>query len=80
MTVDELQQKYPGARAWGFGDSPHMADELGALVAHGTKRASCSDYHAWRQEADPTLRGITTLSSTARASRCALFAPTRCGW
>ncbi|EJV9563620.1 ASCH domain-containing protein, partial [Cronobacter sakazakii] len=49
MTVDELQQKYPGARAWGFGDSPHMADELGALVAHGTKRASCSDYHAWRQ-------------------------------
>lgn len=57
MTLDELQQKYSGARAWGFGDSPHMADELGALVAHGVKRATCSDYHAWRQDAEPTLPG-----------------------
>ncbi|EOI5775348.1 ASCH domain-containing protein [Cronobacter malonaticus] len=57
MTVDELQQKYPGAPAWGFGDSPHMADELGALVAYGTKRASCSYYHAWRQDGEPVLPG-----------------------
>jgi len=28
--------------AWGFGDGPAMADELGALVAAGTKTATCS--------------------------------------
>ncbi|ELY3983154.1 ASCH domain-containing protein [Cronobacter muytjensii] len=56
-TQHDLQQRYPGARAWSFGDSPHMADELGALVASGAKRATCSDYHAWRQDAEPTLPG-----------------------
>lgn len=28
--------------AWGFGDSPRMADELGALVVAGTKTATAS--------------------------------------
>lgn len=28
--------------AWGFGDSPAMADELGALVLAGIKTATCS--------------------------------------
>ena len=27
--------------AWGFGDSPRMADELGALVLEGRKTATC---------------------------------------
>ena len=42
-TQHDLQQKYPGARAWGFGDSPRMADELGALVASGANPASSRD-------------------------------------
>jgi uncharacterized protein YhfF len=28
--------------AWGFGDSPQLADELGALVFQGIKTATCS--------------------------------------
>ncbi|MEZ4666838.1 MAG: ASCH domain-containing protein [Anaerolineae bacterium] len=31
-----------GYTAWGFGDSPTMADELGALVIAGTKTATAS--------------------------------------
>lgn len=36
--------------AWGFGDSPAMADKLGALVANGTKTATCG--MLWEYEAD----------------------------
>lgn len=31
-TLHKLQQRYPQAAIWGFGDSPQMADELAALV------------------------------------------------
>lgn len=37
----KLEDK-PVPEAWGFGDSPEMADELGQLVVSGTKRATCS--------------------------------------
>jgi uncharacterized protein YhfF len=36
-----------------FGDSPEMADEIGALVANGTKTATCSAL--WEYEADGDL-------------------------
>ena len=36
--------------AWGFGDSPEMAGELGLLVAQGIKTATCS--LLWGYEAD----------------------------
>lgn len=32
----------PVPEAWGFGDSPQMADELGQLVVSGKKWATCS--------------------------------------
>ena len=32
----------PVPLAWGFGDSPQLADELGALVLQGIKTATCS--------------------------------------
>ncbi len=35
--------------AWGFGDSPEMADELGRLVVEGVKTATCSA--VWEYEA-----------------------------
>lgn len=46
----KLYQEYSGIQladkpmpeAWGFGDSPEMADELGRLVISGDKRATCS--------------------------------------
>jgi uncharacterized protein YhfF len=36
--------------AWGFGDSPQMANELGRLVQEGVKTATCS--LLWEYEAD----------------------------
>ncbi|MCU5772592.1 ASCH domain-containing protein [Erwiniaceae bacterium BAC15a-03b] len=47
-----LQQKYPQASAWSFGDSPEMADELAALVIAGIKTASCGSLQAYQQEND----------------------------
>jgi uncharacterized protein YhfF len=36
--------------AEGWGDSPEMADELGALIVNGTKTASCSSLWEWEAE------------------------------
>jgi uncharacterized protein YhfF len=38
--------------AEGWGDSPHMADELGALIADGTKTATCSALAEWQSEGE----------------------------
>jgi len=37
--------------AWGFGNTPEMADELGDLVVRGIKTATCSLF--WEYEAGP---------------------------
>lgn len=44
-----------GARyeAEAFGDSPEMADELGALVTSGTKTATCSALREYEAEGEP---------------------------
>jgi uncharacterized protein YhfF len=50
--VSLLEERYPGAERFSFGDSPNMADELLALVIAGVKTATCgalSDY----PEGDP---------------------------
>ena len=39
--------------AEGFGDSPEMAGKLGALVAEGTKTATCSALWEWEAEGEP---------------------------
>jgi uncharacterized protein YhfF len=36
--------------AEGWGDSPEMADELGALIAQGVKTATCSAVWEWEAE------------------------------
>ena len=36
----------------GWGDSPEMADELGALIAAGTKTATCSSLWEWEAEGE----------------------------
>jgi uncharacterized protein YhfF len=42
-----------GYDAESFGDSPEMADEIGALVASGTKTATCSALWEWEAEGEP---------------------------
>lgn len=41
-TLSEPGRNVSYLDAWGFGDSPKMADELGHLVKSGTKTATCS--------------------------------------
>jgi len=48
--------------AEGWGDSSQMADELGALIAAGTKTASCSALWAYEVEGEPLPRtGVKTV-------------------
>jgi uncharacterized protein YhfF/dihydrofolate reductase len=39
--------------AWGFGDGPEMADELGRLVFQGTKTATCSSLWEIEHDGEP---------------------------
>src|SRR3712207_8038045 len=39
--------------AEGWGDSPQLADELGALIAAGTKTATCSALWEYESEGSP---------------------------
>jgi uncharacterized protein YhfF len=42
LPQDHPRRYQPMPAAWGFGNSPEMADELGELVQEGTKTATCS--------------------------------------
>ena len=53
------QKKYVAER---FGDSPELADELGALIVAGTKTATCSSLWEWQAEGAPLPTvGYTTI-------------------
>jgi uncharacterized protein YhfF len=48
--------------AEGWGDSPRMADELGALISDGTKTATCSALWEYEAEGEPLPRvGLKTI-------------------
>jgi uncharacterized protein YhfF len=48
--------------AEGWGDSPQMADELGALIAAGTKTATCSAFWEYEAEGSPLPQtGLKTV-------------------
>jgi uncharacterized protein YhfF len=48
--------------AEGWGDSPEMADELGALIAAGTKTTTCSALWEWEAEGEsPPETGTVTI-------------------
>ena len=49
--------------AEGWGDSPEMADELGALIAQGTKTGTCSALWEWEAEGNsiPEVGLITVV-------------------
>jgi uncharacterized protein YhfF len=53
--------------AEGWGDSPTMADELGALVVQGLKSASCSALWEWEAEGNPIpQKGLITIALDGR--------------
>ncbi len=48
--------------AEGWGDSPRMADELGGLIANGTKTATCSALWEYEAEGEPLPEtGVKTV-------------------
>lgn len=48
--------------AEGWGDGPALADELGALIAQGTKTATCSALWEWEAEGNPIPQsGLITV-------------------
>jgi len=50
-------------QAWGFGDSPEMADDLGGLVVRGIKTATCSLYWEYEtgMEVLPEVGGLSII-------------------
>lgn len=64
LTLHALQQRYPQALVWGFGDSSEMADELAALVIRGDKRASCGALASYLKE--PILPGSYNITLNGR--------------
>jgi uncharacterized protein YhfF len=55
--------------AEGWGDSPAMADELGALIAQGTKTATCSSLWEWEAEGNPIPKpGLITIALDGRGA------------
>jgi uncharacterized protein YhfF len=53
--------------AEGWGDSPKLADELGALIVQGTKTATCSALWEWEAEGNPIPKtGYLTVALDGR--------------
>jgi uncharacterized protein YhfF len=53
--------------AEGWGDSPEMADELGALIALGIKTGTCSALWEWEAEGNPIpTEGLITIALDGR--------------
>jgi len=53
--------------AEGWGDSPALADELGALIVQGTKTATCSALWEWEAEGNPIPKtGYLTIALDGR--------------
>jgi len=50
LPQEKMAQHQDIPEAWGFGDDPRMADELGALVLEGRKTATCGIL--WEYEAE----------------------------
>ena len=53
--------------AEGWGDSPALADELGALIVQGSKTATCSALWEWEAKAEPVPEaGLITIALDGR--------------
>ncbi|XTZ37368.1 ASCH domain-containing protein [Salmonella enterica] len=47
LKLESLQQHYPQAHVWHFGDTPELADELAHLVVCGEKTGTCGSYSSF---------------------------------
>lgn len=56
QVLPECYREYPLPEAWGFGNSPQMADELCNLVLEGIKVATCSLLWEYEQDGVPIPR------------------------
>ena len=53
--------------AEGWGDSPSLADELGALIVQGSKTGTCSALWEWEAEGNPIPEaGLITIALNGR--------------
>lgn len=48
--MQNMTDKYPGARITSFGDTAELMDTLAGLVVSGEKTATCSSYSSWLSE------------------------------
>lgn len=53
---EEAPQRQEGYEVWAFGDSPDMADGLGALVVSGRKTATCAALWEFEAAQEAILR------------------------
>lgn len=73
MPLKQLQEKYPDAAAWAFGDSPELANELAALVINGRKTASCGSLTAFQtEEESPAIGGYSIILNGERQPVCVI--------
>ena len=74
--IETLDDKHPHHQAvysaWGFGDSPQMADELGALVVAGKKTATASAVWVYEDlnEPEPYTGEISIILNGADEPLC----------
>ncbi|WP_444547259.1 ASCH domain-containing protein [Pectobacterium brasiliense] len=71
MSKQGLEQ-YPDALLWSFGDSPELADELLQLVLEGHKTATCSSYHAFKNEETPQVGDYNIVLDGAGQPSCVI--------
>lgn len=73
MTLEQLQDKYPGASTDAFGDSPELANELATLIIAGKKVASCGSLQSWQdQEVLPQPGGYTLVLNGEKRPVCVI--------
>lgn len=66
--IKQLNEKYPHALSWSFGDSPELADELVALVVTGVKTASCGSFSSFEKEETPPSVGSYSIVLSGNGS------------
>ncbi|MBN3214593.1 ASCH domain-containing protein [Pectobacterium polaris] len=72
MSHKQGLEKYPDALRWSFGDSSELADELLQLVREGHKTATCSSYHAFKNEETPQVGDYNIVLDGAGQPSCVI--------
>lgn len=72
MSHKQGLDKYPDALRWSFGDSSELADELLQLVLEGHKTATCSSYHAFKNEQTPQVGDYNIVLDGAGQPSCVI--------